>query len=261
VPAMSRIHESMRARNHRPHPLASVAIAAVIGVHHHGKERSRGPVGSFAFTAAADFILTVFREANESGGVNHRWIALTKSRREETGWSCDFGLKRVMVGLYPDGEEVYSSYVEPLPDTAGPDRKFRQPVREGKPLATLKKAASSAIEDFGQMRPVGNNGHLVQAVELHRVQENFNRLYESKSGDPRKRAEAARRAFRRGLDDASAGTVMTCRQGEIEWLWLPGGSGEQTGMDVGEMRGDRQESPLLPGLDAGASARPGFRSG
>ena len=87
------------------------------GVHHHGKDKARGAAGSYAITAAADVILSVFK-TGEEGAVKKRYVTLTKSRYRGTGRKIDFEL----VSLPPDhrdeegDEEVF---VRPLLDDRG----------------------------------------------------------------------------------------------------------------------------------------------
>ena len=53
---------------------------ATLGVHHHGKDVSRGAAGSYALTAAADFVLSVFADTNPDGMVSNRRLSVTKLR-------------------------------------------------------------------------------------------------------------------------------------------------------------------------------------
>jgi RecA-family ATPase len=99
--------------------IAQECDVAVVGVHHHGKDRSRGATGSYALTAAADFIISAFRDADDSGDSKRRWVALTKSRRGATGWQCEFELVSLQVDLDEVGEAVYSAYVFPKTESAG----------------------------------------------------------------------------------------------------------------------------------------------
>lgn len=71
----------------------------VIGVHHHGKDVTRGAAGSYALTAAADFVLSVFADTDGNGEVSARRIALTKLRDGPTGWSCEFELCPFKIGV------------------------------------------------------------------------------------------------------------------------------------------------------------------
>jgi len=90
--------------------IAQATGATTIGVHHHGKDKSRGPTGSYALTATADFILSVYRDGDQPGG--RRWLRTTKSRGGETGSSCDFDLASVLVDMDERGNEKYCAFVE-----------------------------------------------------------------------------------------------------------------------------------------------------
>jgi hypothetical protein len=52
--------------------IAQKTGAVVLGVHHHGKDVSRGPAGSFALKAASDVVLSVFAETDNEGNVTGR---------------------------------------------------------------------------------------------------------------------------------------------------------------------------------------------
>jgi AAA domain-containing protein len=81
--------------------------AVVLGVHHHGKDVTRGAAGSYALTAAADFVLSVFADVETNGAVSARRIALTKLRDGPTGWSCEFELRPFKVGVDEEGVDIF----------------------------------------------------------------------------------------------------------------------------------------------------------
>ena len=93
--------------------------AVVFGAHHHGKDVTRGAAGSYALTAAADFVLSVFAELENDGVVSGRRVSLTKLRDGPTGWSCEFGLHPVKIGVDDEGMAIVSAFVDPKPTTAG----------------------------------------------------------------------------------------------------------------------------------------------
>jgi hypothetical protein len=102
--------------------LASIAQktgAVVLGVHHHGKDVSRGPAGSFALKAASDVVLSVFAETDNEGNVTGRRITVSKLRDGQTGWGCDFELVPHKIGTDDEGIHILSAYLEPTKATAG----------------------------------------------------------------------------------------------------------------------------------------------
>ncbi len=127
--------------------IAQATGAVTIGVHHHGKDKSRGPTGSYALTAAADFILSVYRDGDQPGG--RRWLRTTKSRGGETGSSCDFDLASVLVDMDERGNETYCAFVEPRPDgtpkETGDDGGGGE-AREGRYLTVFKQVFADAIK-------------------------------------------------------------------------------------------------------------------
>jgi AAA domain len=90
--------------------------AVVLGVHHHGKKKSSGPTGSFAFTALPDFIVSVHRAVDENEQVRRRWVTTTKSRNGETGWCCGFDLTDVLIDVSENGRKKHCAFVDPLPE-------------------------------------------------------------------------------------------------------------------------------------------------
>jgi hypothetical protein len=92
----------------------------VLGVHHHPKDVSRGPAGSFALMAGPDAVISLLRDADpRTGMVAGRSISLFKSRRGPTGWQCGFQLTSVPVCKDADGVAVLSAFVEPIKGSAG----------------------------------------------------------------------------------------------------------------------------------------------
>jgi len=194
--------------------ISQVTGAVAIGVHHHGKDSSRGPAGSYAFTAAADFILSVHRDANTGGNVKRRWVATTKSRAGETGWSCDFGLTRELVDVKEDGEETFCAFVQPLLEKAsiegGDDGKA---APENKASSALKKALGDALKtnnvvecDDGKFRGISKS----------LLRRGFDQHYGSES------VEANRKAFARALKTAVQESAVVIKlKDRKEWVCLP----------------------------------------
>lgn len=75
--------------------------AAVLFVHHSGKEAARGARGHSSLKAAADCEMHV--EKSEDGG---RCLTLSKVKDGEDGKSFSFALERVVLGIDDEGDEI-----------------------------------------------------------------------------------------------------------------------------------------------------------
>jgi hypothetical protein len=192
--------------------------AAVLGIHHHGKDISRGPAGSYALTAAADCIISVLCDGDIEGNVAGRRIALTKQRDGATGWGCEFSLRPHKIGTDEHGEDIVSAYVEATEITAGSNRSKSSKARPPSgSLSTFMDALAAALNGHGQDQPTGN-GPPARVVAVQHVRDAFADRYEPAS-PPAKRDEASRKAFTRAMRDALlAGTVAELNNAGGQWL-------------------------------------------
>ena len=150
----------------------------VLGVHHHGKDVSRGAAGSYALTAAADFVLSVFADTDTDGGVSARRIALTKLRDGPTGWCCEFELKPFKIGVDDEGEDIVSAFVDPRSITAGFGKLGRSRTKKEIPVwlaGRFTKAVQEALEEFGVDRAIQGGAVKVRAVRIDDVRTSFAR--------------------------------------------------------------------------------------
>jgi hypothetical protein len=197
--------------------------AIAIGVHHHGKDISRGAAGSFALTAVPDFIISVFRDAEASGETTRRWIALTKTRGGPTGCTCDFQLLPQVVGEDTDGVVSNSAYVDVMEGAGEIIRSDQRKLpRESRALSAFKSAFEDALNQSGQRLPKLGNGPIVQVVPLDAVRSAFDTRYVTQAADPSKRADAARKAFSRALAETRGRKLV--EEGHWmgkDWLWSP----------------------------------------
>lgn len=97
--------------------------AAVIAVHHFGKDSGRGARGSNALPAAVDTEIQV-----ERGDGNITRATVTLQKDGEDGLIFPFQLKRVDLGTDDDGDEITSMVVEHIDAEDAP-----QPVTRGRP--------------------------------------------------------------------------------------------------------------------------------
>lgn len=185
-----------------------------IGVHHHGKDTSRGPAGSVAITAAADCELSVYK-TGQKGSVKDRFVILTKSRFREPGRTRHFEL----ASLPPDHREEdgdEEAFVRPLlDDLEVADRAAPKP-KTSRGESAFCVAAKTALE---QGIEVGTDDHgLVRAVALSQAKDIFLRNYPSKGGkDP---DAAADRAWRRTLERIGDSPYRKGSWDGQEWLYI-----------------------------------------
>ena len=200
--------------------IASETGAAVLGVHHHGKDVSRGPAGSYALTAAADFIVSVLIDGDVEGNVASRRVALTKQREGSTGWGCEFSLRPFKIGTDEYGEDVVCAFVEPEEGTAGSGKSRRGRERRASgSLSAFMKALATALDAHGRDQ-TSADGTAKRAVDVQDVRDAFAEKYQPNCA-PARQDEARRKAFSRGLDEAlQAGAVTEVRDGDGHWLML-----------------------------------------
>ena len=193
--------------------------ATVLGVHHHGKDISRGPAGSYALTAAADFIISVLCDGDIEGNVTGRRIALTKQREGETGWGCEFTLRPFKIGTDEYGEDVVCAFVEPEEITAGFGKTKKNKNRpQSRSSSAFMDALSAALDRHGEDHAAGG-GALARAVGIHHVRDAFADKYEPASSPGSSAEEATRKAFGRALREAlEAGAVTETKHGGAHWL-------------------------------------------
>jgi AAA domain len=190
---------------------------AVVGIHHHGKDVTRGAAGSFALTAGPDSILSVYRKATDDGSVTARHIALTKSRPSGTGWTCDFKLDTLPPDLCNEGDD--QAFVVPLLETAGfRESKTTKPKASaaGKGADGFHRAFEDAVGSHGQEQRLPDGG-IVRAVLTASVRDSFTKFYQAKkSADP---VGATRAAFNRELSKTTVGPIRRGEWDGHQWLY------------------------------------------
>jgi AAA domain len=194
---------------------------ATLGVHHHGKDVSRGAAGSYALTAAADFVLSVFADTNPDGMVSNRRLSVTKLRDAPTGWSCEFDLKPYKIGTDDEGEDMMSAFVDPKTITAcfGKSVGSKTKKTPTQSLSAFIKALQESLENFGFDRPNPATGTTVRAVRVSDVRASFARHYQPEVSVG-KLADARRQAFVRAKKAAvSEGIAKPGSWDGEECLW------------------------------------------
>ena len=187
--------------------------AVVLGVHHHGKDASKGATGSFAFTALPDFIVSVHGAADDKGHVSERCVTLTKSRSGETGWRCGFDLTDVLIDAGENGRGRYCVFVDPLPEGSSDQASNDRGAHQGKGLTPLMTAFGEALESGETIK---FEDQVFKATRKSLLRVRFDELYEGPSSD------ANRKAFSRALQAAMDASTLVIKavDGE-EWVFSP----------------------------------------
>jgi hypothetical protein len=183
------------------HRIGRETGAVTIGVHHHGKDKSRGATGSFVFTASTDFILTVHRSANEDGVTQRRWAALTKTRSTEPGWSCEFDLKGVAVGGDEVGDPIYCPFVDPQPDRV---TERVGSSKQNKAVGVLKKSLEEVFASGDTTIRLEDKSY--RAARKSALRERFDARYGGSS------EEANRKAFERAVGKLTGSVIRLTEQ-------------------------------------------------
>jgi len=127
----------------------------VMGVHHSGKDATRGARGHSLLRAATDHELEVLFD--ETTGI--RELTIRKQRDMPAGGSFSFRLKSVTVGESPDGKEVTSCVVEAVGDSLP------------KPRPKLPESAYMALTKLDDLlaregTPAPSSNHIPQNVTV-----------------------------------------------------------------------------------------------
>ena len=169
---------------------------AVIIVHHCGVNVSR-PRGHTSLTGAADMQISVKRDTAKN-------IIATVEYAKDGPEGAEIASKLVPVelGRDQDGDAVTACVVMPVEDGEAPAAAKTPPVKkEKKVLRTFRDAFTEALDSSGETIQVRGDGLNVRAVDVRKVRAEFERRYASGEDDPKKCAEASRKAFRRTIDE------------------------------------------------------------
>eukprot|EP01042_Synura_sphagnicola_P003829 gene3829-4791_t len=176
--------------------------ALVVGVAHHGKNIESGVRGSSAWTASADAILSVNVKKSTTGKVLSREISLTKSRDRDTGWSCQFELSPVVLGIDSYGEEVISAYFSPVDISAITNPQQSVSKAPSKQLDCLIGIIRAAAVGVGRAHsPVDKPDAVVAAVYLDDVRSAF---YSALAADGTPNIAAQRQALNRRIQEGKS---------------------------------------------------------
>ena len=184
--------------------------AAVLIVHHHGKNAEVGMRGSSAYFGSADFVLTVNKKKTEAVGR----LILDKSRDAQDGITVgQFTLVPQVIGTKPDGSQFTQIYVnqtefEPLPQF--------EPTDAGS--AAFIKAVDRALADYGRNEDVPGVGSSIRVVEQRHVRHAFTETYGTAKDGERRSKEAINQEFNRAKIKA-AQAVARSGEGNETKFW------------------------------------------
>jgi hypothetical protein len=192
-----------------------------LGLHHHGKDASRGAAGSFALTAGPDFVLSTFRDFSQtSGEASDRWLVLTKARSGPTGWGCHFDLVAQKIGQDEEGDDVMGAFVRPIENGGAATKPARKRKDSGSVLV-LRTAVDQALAEHGEPAHANGNGQPpISAVQTSHVRAAFELGYKPRKPGLKNPTQARQKAFTRGLEEACRNGWL--RQGvwdDAQWLW------------------------------------------
>jgi hypothetical protein len=167
---------------------------AVIIVHHCGVNVTR-PRGHTSLTGAADMQISVKRDAAKN------IIATVEYAKDgPEGAVIASKLEPVDLGRDQDVDPVTACVVMPVEDgAAAAAAKTPSGRKEKKVIRTFRDAFTEAIDTGGEAIQIRGTGPTVKAVDLQAVKREFERRYATGEADPKKCAEASRKAFRRTM--------------------------------------------------------------
>jgi hypothetical protein len=121
----------------------------------------------------------------------------------------------VEVGVDDDGDPITSCVVVPV-ENLPPDA-VRKPTKSGH---IFNEAFLEALDAKGQTIRVRGDGPSVKAVNVEDIRPEFYARYVTAEAEPKKRAAAQQKAFKRAL---STSGLPTWANGAVEWIWQPRG--------------------------------------
>jgi hypothetical protein len=186
---------------------------AVVIVHHCGVNGER-PRGHTSLTGAADVQISIRKD---DAGIITTKIEYAKDMPEGAIFASRLEVEKL--GIDPDGDDITSCVVtaidaEELPATPAPRRQRAEPIT----TREFRASFAEALDACGQQMRIRNDGPTVRAVETRHVGAEFNRRHATGNADPKKRADAQRKAFERCMKSLPP-EYATCVQDDREWIW------------------------------------------
>jgi hypothetical protein len=179
--------------------------AAVVLVHHSGKDMARGARGHSLLRAACDTEIEVSRD--DASKISTARV--TKQRDYATDGSFSFTLRQIELGIDADGDAITACVVEEAEVQNKTAKSARLSPAQGRALQLL----ATAIDEAGEVPPASN--YIPSGVRC--VTENLWREYCYRGAISAGDQDAKRMAFKR----AAEALVVAGRVGKWgEWVWL-----------------------------------------
>ena len=181
--------------------------AAIVLVHHSGKDAARGARGHSLLRAATDTEIEVTRD----DGTRVSTARVMKQRDLPTEGSFAFTLRQVELGLDADGDPVTSCVLEETEaDAAASVKRKRLPDAAKIALNTLRKALTEA----GQDAPGSNHiPHSTRVVDV----ETWRRFHYAGTASDGQSADARKKAFQRVRQQLQAHGIV-CVHTDLCWI-------------------------------------------
>jgi hypothetical protein len=217
------LNRSLRGSESKDEDMAAYLAAAdavqqafdclVVIIHHCGVNESR-PRGHTSLTGAADVQISVKKD--EQTKISTATVDLAKDMEE--GAALAFRLEVVELGLDQDGDQITSCAVLPVEGDEVPKPTTSKARRESKSCQCFRAAFTEALDSAGQSLRIRHDGPAVRAANVANVFDQFKLRHATAEPDPKKRADAQRKAFERAMDKLSS-EFPTWVNGETEWIW------------------------------------------
>ena len=201
--------------------LAKEARAFVLGIEHFGKAVETGTRGSSAKEASADVVLALLGDKSISGAVVNTQLAIRKRRGGQNGIEFPFRTKVVDMGCDACGSPITTLTIDWSASAAELTAKSPE---DGwaKSLKLLRRTMMNVLADHGIDQRPFPDGPVVRAVDQEVTRVEFYRSYPaSAEAEPKKRADARKKAFKRAIDDAQVRGLIGVREidGTV-FIWL-----------------------------------------
>lgn len=187
--------------------LTAATGAAVVSIHHPGKNNERGPRGHYSNYAGGDLVIEMTRAADSS-------VSLARVIKQKDGpedWQLSFKLQPIELGRDADGDPIVSCVVVPT-DAPPPTEKKKKAVRLSPAKKIALQALERAIEEVGAKPPSNPNIGAPLVVTFDQW-----RLFAYQMGISKGKSDSAKRmAFDRASEDL-VGAKLALAWGEYCW--------------------------------------------
>jgi hypothetical protein len=206
--------------------IAAVTGAAVLVVHHPGKDLALGMRGSNSLHAACDTVIEVHKTS--SGRPAKGQLEIIKSKDGESGPLGTFALPQVHLGIDDDGEAITSCIVELSTPKKSLIRERRKRPRNGSPAELALVELEQLLYDKGKLMPghsnIPDNARVVSIAEWKQACARKG-LAASTTEDPKNRARAESQAWKRAFS-ALEGSNWVAHYGDYVWKPWPTANAE-----------------------------------